>query len=128
MALVAMKDLLERAAEQKIAVGAFSVGNMEMILGAVKAAQEMNTPIILQIAEVRLPNSPLELIGPMMIAAAENASVDIAVHLDHGQRTETVAKALDLGFTSVMFDGSQMPLAENIATVKNGSGTWRGRR
>lgn len=114
-----MKDLLERAAEQKIAVGAFSVGNMEMILGAVKAAQEMNTPIILQIAEVRLPNSPLELIGPMMIAAAENASVDIAVHLDHGLRTETVAKALDLGFTSVMFDGSQMPLAENIATVKN---------
>ncbi len=76
----------------------------------------MNTPIILQIAEVRLPNSPLELIGPMMIAAAENASVDIAVHLDHGQRTETVAKALDIGFTSVMFDGSQMPLAENLAS------------
>lgn len=119
MALVAMKDLLDRAEEKKIAVGAFSVGNMEMILGAVKAAQEANTPIILQIAEVRLPYAPLEIIGPMMIAAAENASVDIAVHLDHGLRTETVAKALDIGFTSVMFDGSQMPLAENIATVKN---------
>ena len=117
MALVAMKDLLDRAEERKIAVGAFSVGNMEMILGAVKAAEEAETPIILQIAEVRLPYAPLELIGPMMIAAAENA--DVAVHLDHGLKPETVAKALDIGFSSVMFDGSQMPLAENIETVKN---------
>lgn len=54
-----------------------------------------------------------------MLAAAENASVDIAVHLDHGLHTETVLQALDIGFTSVMFDGSQLPLADNIATVKN---------
>ncbi len=119
MALVAMKDLLERAEEKNIAVGAFSVGNMEMVMGAVKAAEELETPIILQIAEVRLPNSPLELMGPMMLAAAENASVDIAVHLDHGLRTETVLQALDIGFTSVMFDGSQLPLEKNIETVKN---------
>lgn len=119
MALVPMQDLLVRAEQKNIAVGAFSVGNMEMILGAVKAAEELNTPIILQIAEVRLPYAPLDLIGPMMLAAAENASVDIAVHLDHGLHPETVAKALDIGFTSVMFDGSQLPLADNIATVKN---------
>ena len=119
MALVAMKDLLERAEEKNIAVGAFSVGNMEMVMGAVKAAEELETPIILQIAEVRLPNSPLELMGPMMLAAAENASVDIAVHLDHGLRTETVLQALDIGFTSVMFDGSQLPLEKNIETVNN---------
>ena len=119
MALVAMKDLLERAEEKNIAVGAFSVGNMEMVMGAVKAAEELETPIILQIAEVRLPNSPLELMGPMMLAAAENASVDIAVHLDHGLRTETVLQALDIGFTSVMFDGSQLPLEKNIETLKN---------
>lgn len=119
MALVAMKDLLERAEQKNIAVGAFSVGNMEMVMGAVKAAEELETPIILQIAEVRLPNSPLELMGPMMLAAAEEANVDIAVHLDHGLRTETVLKALDIGFTSVMFDGSQLPLKENIDTVKN---------
>lgn len=119
MALVAMKDLLDRAEEQKHAVGAFSVGNMEMILGAVRAAEELETPIILQIAEVRLPYSPLEIIGPMMIAAAENSTVDIAVHLDHGLKPETVAKALDIGFSSVMFDGSQMLLEDNIAMVKN---------
>lgn len=118
MALVPMKDLLKQADEKNIAVGAFSVGNMEMVIGAVRAAEELCTPIILQIAEVRLKNSPLELMGPMMIAAAENANIDIAVHLDHGLRTETVEQALELGFTSVMFDGSLLSLDDNIKTVK----------
>lgn len=119
MSLVTMQELLDAADRQGRAVGAFSVGNMEMVMGAVRAAEELRTPIILQIAEVRLPNSPLHLMGPMMLAAAKNASVDIAVHLDHGLRPETVHKALELGFTSVMFDGSQLPLQENIDIVKN---------
>lgn len=119
MSLVTMQELLDAADRQGRAVGAFSVGNMEMVMGAVRAAEELRTPIILQIAEVRLPNSPLHLMGPMMLAAAKNASVDIAVHLDHGLRPETVHKALELGFTSVMFDGSQLPFQENIDIVKN---------
>ena len=119
MSLVTMQELLERAEQKGCAVGAFSVGNMEMVLGAVRAAEETETPIILQIAEVRLPNSPLELMGPMMLAAAKHAAVPVAVHLDHGLRPETVHKALEMGFTSVMFDGSQLPLSENIRTVKN---------
>ena len=118
MALVPMKKLLENAEEKGIAVGAFSVGNMEMVMGAVAAAEELNTPIILQIAECRLKNSPLELMGPMMISAAKNARVEVAVHLDHGLRIETVQKALEMGFTSVMFDGSTLPLEENIKAVK----------
>lgn len=118
MALVPMKKLLENAQQKGIAVGAFSVGNMEMVMGAVWAAEELNTPIILQIAECRLKNSPLELMGPMMLSAAKNAKVDIAVHLDHGLRIETVQKALEMGFTSVMFDGSTLPLEENIKAVK----------
>ncbi len=113
-----MKKLLENAEKNNIAVGAFSVGNMEMVMGAVWAAEELNTPIVLQIAECRLKNSPLELMGPMMISAAQNAKVDIAVHLDHGLRIETVQKALEMGFTSVMFDGSTLPLEENIKAVK----------
>ena len=118
MALVPMKKLLENAEKNNIAVGAFSVGNMEMVMGAVWAAEELNIPIVLQIAECRLKNSPLELMGPMMISAAQNAKVDIAVHLDHGLRIETVQKALEMGFTSVMFDGSTLPLEENIKAVK----------
>ena len=118
MALVKMKDLLKRAEEKNIGCGAFSVGNMEMVKGAIRAAEELNTPIILQIAEVRLNNSPLHLMGPMMVQAAKEAKVDVAVHLDHGLTFETVDKALELGFTSVMLDASTLPFEENIAKVK----------
>ena len=118
MALVKMKDLLKRAEEKNIGCGAFSVGNMEMVKGAIRAAEELNTPIILQIAEVRLKNSPLHLMGPMMVQAAKEAKVDVAVHQDHGLTFETVDKALELGFTSVMLDASTLPFEENIAKVK----------
>lgn len=116
--LVSMKKLLAKAEKENFATGAFSVGNMEMVMGAVRAAEELNMPIILQIAECRLKNSPLELMGPMMISAAKNSKVEIAVHLDHGLRIETVEKALEMGFTSVMFDGSTLPLDENIEAVR----------
>lgn len=118
MALVKMKDLLRRAEEKNIGCGAFSVGNMEMVRGAIRAAEELDTPIILQIAEVRLKNSPLHLMGSMMVQAAKEAKVDVAVHLDHGLTFETVDKALELGFTSVMLDASTLPFEENIARVK----------
>ena len=118
MALVKMKDLLRRAEEKNIGCGAFSVGNMEMVRGAISAAEELDTPIILQIAEVRLKNSPLHLMGPMMVQAAKEAKVDVAVHLDHGLTFGTVDKALELGFTSVMLDASTLPFEENIARVK----------
>ena len=118
MALVKMKDLLRRAEEKNIGCGAFSVGNMEMVRGAIRAAEDLDTPIILQIAEVRLKNSPLHLMGPMMVQAAKEAKVDVAVHLDHGLTFESVDKALELGFTSVMLDASTLPFEENIARVK----------
>lgn len=116
--LVNMKELLKDAQDSNYAVGSFSVANMEMVLGVLKAARELSAPIILQIAEVRLKQSPLEIIGPLMVAAAENADTPVAVHFDHGKTEEKIKQALDLGFTSVMFDGSHLPLDENIATTK----------
>lgn len=118
MSLVPMKVLLEEADRQNCAVGAFSVGNMEMVMGAVKAAEECGTPVILQIAEKRLKNSPLSLMAPMMISAAKNAKVDIAVHLDHGLTLDCIHAALDYGFTSVMMDCSLLPFEENINMTK----------
>ncbi len=112
--LVNMKELLKKAQEGGYAIGSFSVANMEMILGVVKAAEEMNSPIILQIAEVRLNHSPLKIIGPTMLAAAKNAKVPVAVHLDHGTTLGCIREALELGFTSVMFDGSHLPFEENV--------------
>ncbi len=118
MSLVTLKELIIRADKKGIAVGAFSVGNMEMVLGAIKAAEELDTPIILQIAEVRLPTSPLSIFGPLLVAAAENSNVDICVHFDHGLNYETVLQALDLGFSSVMLDGSLLSYEDNIALTK----------
>ena len=119
MALVHMTELLRRAEEKGIGVGAFNCGNMEMIMGIIRAAEDKDTPIILQIAEGRLGHSPIDLIGPMMVSAAKNAKVDVAVHLDHGKSDEVFRKALDFGFTSVMIDGSSLPLEENIARTKD---------
>lgn len=116
--LVNMRGLLEDAQKGNYAVGSFSVANMEMVLGVLKAAEELRAPVILQIAEVRLKQSPLELIGPLMVAAAKNAKVPVAVHFDHGKTEKMIRTALDLGFTSVMFDGSHLPLEENIAQTK----------
>lgn len=113
--LVNMRDLLKDAQKGNYAVGSFSVANMEMVLGVLKAAEELNAPVILQIAEVRLKQSPLELIGPLMVAAAKNAKTPVAVHFDHGKTKEKINQALELGFTSVMFDGSHLPLEENIS-------------
>ena len=116
--LVNMKDLLLDAQKRNYAVGSFSVANMEMVLGVIKAAEETSSPIILQIAEVRLNHSPLALIGPLMVAAAEEAAVPVAVHLDHGKTPGCIEQALEIGFTSVMFDGSHLPVEENIEITK----------
>ncbi len=118
MALVKLGELLNGVKDNTYAIGAFNVSNMEMAMGAVKAAEEMNAPLILQIAEGRLRYSPLDLLGPIMVAAAKKSKVPTAVHLDHGGTMETIKLALDLGFTSVMFDGSKYPLDENIQRTK----------
>lgn len=118
MSLVKMKYLLSEAEEENKAVGAFSVGNMEMVIGAVRAAEETETPIILQIAEKRMKQSPLELMAPMMIEAAKNSTVPIAVHLDHGITFECIDKCLEYGFTSVMLDASMLPFDKNIEMTK----------
>lgn len=118
LSLVNMSKLLLEAQDKNYGVGAFSVANMEMVLGAIKAAEELKSPIILQVAQVRLPYSPLKIFGPLMIAASKAAKVPVAVHLDHGLDIETVKIALELGFTSVMIDASMLPIDENISLVK----------
>lgn len=114
MALTKMSDLLAR----RRAVGSFSVANLEMLQGVVAAAEETGVPVILQIAEGRLGTAPLHLIGPAMLAAARASSLPLAVHLDHGRSLECIEQALSLGFTSVMFDGSHLPLEENIRMTR----------
>ena len=118
MPLVNMKALLSKAEEGNYAIGAFNVANMEMIKGAIKAAEDLNSPIIIQAAEGRLEYSPLDLIGPMMVEAAKQSKVNVAVNFDHGQTLENIKRALELGFTSVMIDGSKLSLEDNIKLTK----------
>ncbi len=118
MSLVSMSTILSRAEKENYGVGAFSVANMEMVMGAIQAAEECSSPIILQVAQVRLPYSPLDLFGPLMLAAAKKAKVPVAVHFDHGLEIQAIHDALELGFTSVMIDASHLPLDQNIELVK----------
>ena len=118
MALANMRELLQNARAEKRAVGAFSVSSLDMICGVIRAAEAMETPVILQVAQVRLPYSPLHVIGPAMLAAARSAKVPVGIHLDHGTDESCIREALDMGFTSVMFDGSRLPMAENIGRTQ----------
>lgn len=113
MPLSRLDELLSGARDGGYAVGSFSVANLEMIEGAVRAAEEEHAPIILQIAESRLIHSPLHIIGPAMVAAAKAARVPVAVHFDHGLTIDAIKQALSIGFTSVMFDGSKYPFEKN---------------
>ena len=112
--LVTLKELLEIAEAENKAIGSFTCPNMEIAMGTIKAAEEMQSPIIIQIAEGRLKHTPLDMIGPLMVQAAKDASVKIAVHLDHGLTLAKAQEALGYGYTSVMFDGSHYSLQENI--------------
>ena len=118
MPLCNMRDLLNDARKGGYAVGSFSAANLECVMGVIAAAEETRAPIILQCAETRLKHTPLSMIGPMMIAAAKQATVPVAVHLDHGTTLPCIREALELGFTSVMLDGSALPIRENIAKVR----------
>lgn len=118
MALVTLESALGDIGGRGYGIGAFNIANMEMVIGAIQAAEELNSPIIIQVAEGRMKYSPLHLIGPLMIAAAKSAKVPVVVHLDHGSSLSVISEALDLGFSSVMFDGSHYPLAQNIEMTK----------
>ncbi len=112
--LVPFKQILERAFEGGYGVGAFNCLSLENVIGVVQAAERLNSPVILQLAEVQFPYSPMELMAPMMLKAAHQSRVPVAVHLDHGQSFETCARAIKLGFNSVMFDGAALPYEENV--------------
>ncbi len=118
MALVKMTDLMKRAAQRGTGVGTFSAYSMEDLIGILRAAEETRVPVIIQLAEGRFKTAPLELVGPMMVNAAKVSDLDIAVHLDHASTFAVMERALELGFTSIMYDGSAKPFEENIANTR----------
>ncbi len=105
--LVPSKILLDHALEHQYCVGAFNVNNMEQIQAIMQAASETQSPVIIQASRGALKYSKMIYLKKLMEAAAEdNPDIPVAMHLDHGNSMETVKEAVELGFTSVMIDGS----------------------
>lgn len=116
--LVTLKEILKIAEEKKIAIGAFNAANLESLEAVIGAAEELKLPVILQFAQCHEPWISLELIGPVMVAEAKKASVPVCVHLDHGETLDYLEKALEIGFTGIMYDGSVLPYEENLKNTK----------
>ena len=107
MALVPMKQILEEAKKKGYGVGAYNVNNMEQIQAIMAAAQETQSPVIIQASRGALKYSNFTYLGYLMKAAViENPTIPVAMHLDHGNSLDSAKKAIDLGFSSVMIDGS----------------------
>jgi len=102
-----MREILEKAAKGEYGVGAFNVNNMEQLQGIIKAGDEAKSPIILQVSKTALKYTDKELLVAMIkVAANKHPHLPIAIHLDHGSNLALVKEVIDLGFTSVMIDGS----------------------
>ena len=114
MTLVTLKDVLTPAYEQGYAVGGLVTLGWEDMRAYVAAAEAENAPVILQAGPSCREHTPLPILGKMFRHLAENASVPVVAHLDHGYTFEECKIALDSGFTSLMFDGSRKPLRQNI--------------
>lgn len=116
--LVTGDKLLKHADENGYAVGAFNVNNMEIVQAIIEAAEETQSPVILQASQGGLNYAGVEYIAALGKIAAQNATVPVAIHLDHGTDFVQIMQCIREGFTSVMIDGSQYDLEENIAVTK----------
>src|SRR5258707_1118667 len=107
MPLATLRQVLDEAAKGGYGVGAFNANNMEQVQGIVTAAQEAQSPVIIQVSRGALSYAGKNYMRHLIIAAAETApEIPIVLHLDHGDKPETCFDAIELGFTSVMMDGS----------------------
>lgn len=116
--LVNMNDVLIPAKRGKYAVGLFNAVNLELARGIIAAAECSQSPVIMGTAEVLLPYGPLEEVSYYLIPMAKKASVPVVIHLDHGLKKETCLKALELGFSSIMYDCSTDSYEDNVKKVK----------
>ena len=118
MPLVTTKKMFEKSMKEAFAIGAFNINNMEIIQGIVDAANEKNSPVILQVSSSAIKYARMPYLMKMVEAAVETTNIPIALHLDHGPDFETCKECVDAGFTSVMIDGSKYSFEENVELTK----------
>ncbi|MDD4665382.1 MAG: class II fructose-1,6-bisphosphate aldolase [Clostridia bacterium] len=118
MPLVTGKEILAAAKKGNYGVGAFNCNNMEIVQAIVAAAEAENSPVIIQASQGAIKYAGLDYIVGLVTMAAEKAKIPVCLHLDHGTDFQQVVQCIARGFSSVMFDGSKLPLEENIAITK----------
>ncbi len=117
--LVTLKEILRIAEARKCAVGSFNTPNMASLRAVIGAAEELNEPVIIMHVQVHeeMGLCKLEEIAPVMLFMADSAKVPVCVHLDHGTDLDYIKRGLDIGFTSVMYDGSVLDEKINYANT-----------
>ncbi|MCI5828068.1 MAG: class II fructose-bisphosphate aldolase, partial [Lachnospiraceae bacterium] len=115
--LVSMNEILGPAKENSYGVGFFNAVNVEMARAVIETAEELRAPVIVGTAEVLLPAMELKRVADYLIPLAKEASVPVCVHYDHGLTFERCMEAIQLGFTSIMYDCSTLSYEENIERV-----------
>ncbi len=118
MALVTLKDVLAKAMPADYGVPSFNVHNLEFVQAVTRAAEELRAPVILAIAPVSIEHAGLEELAALARVQALRAPIPVVVHLDHGRDIEVVRRSIDLGLSSVMYDGSDLPMDENIKRTR----------
>ena len=117
--LVTTKEMLLDAQAGHYAVGAFNVESLEFVMAVVKAAEELRSPVIMQTTPGTVKYANLDYFAAMCRVAAEQASVPVAIHLDHGDGFDRAVQAMKAGYTSVMIDGSHDTFEDNIALTSS---------
>ncbi len=118
--LVTLKEILDGAEQRGCAIGAFNAPNLTSARAVIAAAEALSQPVILMHAQVHedMGICRLEEMGPILLGFADRACVPVCVHLDHGSSFEYLRRAIDMGFSSVMYDGSALPFEENVRNTK----------
>jgi len=117
MPLTDLKTLLEKAEQNKFAVGAFEVWNLESVQIVVSTAERLNSPVILAIGPLEIKYAGIEPLSELALSLSKKAKVPVGIHLDHGDSLSLVEETLNHGFTSVMIDVSRLPFQENVETT-----------
>ena len=116
--LINLQEILSMAEKTNSAIGSYNVYNLETILAIKEAANLTKQPAIIAFGESYISHSPIKVISNIVHTLFEDSSIPIALHLDHAKDFDIIAQAIDCGFTSVMYDGSRLPLTENIDNTK----------
>lgn len=113
-----LKEVTDYAEKLNMTIGAFNMHNLEMLPEMIRAAKEMGVPIIIQTSIDTAKYIGYDVVVAVCKQMAENNMVDVVLHLDHARDFEAIKDAIEAGYSSIMFDGSNLPFKENIAKTK----------